>query len=202
MAVGFMDAADPCDAAPHVVSHPSRFASEIESRFGERLLRLAKKKLDRRLAARIDEQDVLQSVLRSFFERHAQGQFALESWDDVWGLLVVMTRRKCVKQAQVHFAGCRDVRRDAGIGYETQPQLEWEPSLFPGPTPAELVLLAEASERLFKELSDREKDVLVLALAGRNIEQIGAELGRTQRTVRRLLGRVRERLERMASEAD
>lgn len=201
MAVGFIGVVDSCEAAAQVVGQPRCFVSEIESRFGERLLRLAKKKLDRRLAARIDEQDVLQSVLRSFFDRHAQGQFSLESWDDVWALLVVMTRRKCVKQAQVHFAGCRDVRRDAGLGYELHPHLESEPNLFPGPTPAEVVLLAEASERLLEDLSEREKDVLALALAGRNVEQIGAELGRTQRTVRRLLGRVRERLERMASEA-
>lgn len=205
-----MHIADSCGAALLDLGQTTCFASEIESRFGERLLRLAKTKLDRRLAARIDEHDVLQSVMRSFFNRHAQGQFGFDSWDEVWGLLVLMTKRKCVKQGKVHFAECRDVRRDSALGNlrvgnsglesESMPYTLWEPAVCLGSTPPAVVLLAEASERLFENLTDREQDVLALALAGRTVEQIGDELGRTQRTVRRLLGRVRERLECMASE--
>jgi RNA polymerase sigma-70 factor (ECF subfamily) len=197
MVIGFVDPSDCIPALPG--AEPlGGLAAEVDSRFRERLLRLAKTNLDRRLAARIDEQDVLQSVLRSFFVRHADGQFAFASWSEVWNLLVLMTKRKCVKQAQVHFAERRDVRRNSGLACATEgAEVNASSS---GPIPAEVVLLAEASDRLWQELSDREKDVLALALAGRTIEQIGAELCRTQRTVRRLLGRVRERLELMAAE--
>ena len=184
-----------------MVGQPGRLATEIEFRFGERLLRLAKKRLDHRLASRIDEQDVFQSVMRSFFGRHARGHFAFETWDDVWSLLAVMTRRKCVKQAEVHFARCRDVRRDAGVGNAVEARFDRVSALFHGSVPGDEVLIAEASERLLAELSEREQDVFALAFAGRTTEQIAAELGRTQRTVRRLLCRVRERLEQMATES-
>jgi RNA polymerase sigma-70 factor (ECF subfamily) len=197
MAIGFLDTSDRIGTVPGE-EPPGGLATEIETRFRERLLRLARTRLDRRLVPRIDEDDVLQSVLRSFFVRHADGQFAFESWNEVWNLLVLMTKRKCVKQAQVHFAERRDVRRNSGLAGDSDDSVvDASPA---GPMAAEVVLLAEASDRLWQELSDRERDVLALALAGRTIEQIGAELNRTQRTVRRLLGRVRERLERMAAE--
>jgi RNA polymerase sigma-70 factor (ECF subfamily) len=196
MATGFIDTAECMASLP---AEPfGGLAAQIETRFRERLLRIAKTRLDRRLVPRIDEQDVLQSVLRSFFVRHADGQFAFESWNEVWALLVLMTKRKCVKQAQVHFAECRDVRKNSELSGATDGRMVNASSS--ESMPAESVLMAEASERLWEELSDREKDVLVLALDGRTIEQIGGELGRTQRTVRRLLGSVRERLERMAAE--
>jgi RNA polymerase sigma-70 factor (ECF subfamily) len=200
MATGFATTSDAAIARAHDDEPFGGLVAEIESRFGQQLLHLAKTKLDRRLAARIDEQDVLQSVLRSFFVRHAQGQFAFESWSEVWGLLALMTKRKCIKQAQVHFADCRDVRRNSGLACTGERELAQ--AVISEPMPAGGVLLAEASDRLWAELTEREKDVLALALDGRTIEQIGAELNRTQRTVRRLLARVRERLEHMAAEAE
>jgi RNA polymerase sigma-70 factor, ECF subfamily len=194
-----MSIPDTCGVAVLESGHPGSFACEIAARFGERLLQLARRKLDGRLTARIDEQDVFQSVLRSFFDRFQRGHFALESWEDVWALLAVMTTRKCVRQSQVHFAGRRDIRRDVNLSSALE--VVAESGFDHGHKPEHAALLAETSERLFDSLTDREKDVLALALAGRTVEEIGVELGRTQRTVRRLLVQVRERLERMAREA-
>ncbi|RIK72824.1 MAG: hypothetical protein DCC67_18670, partial [Planctomycetota bacterium] len=64
------------------------------------------------------------------------------------------------------------------------------------------VLLTEATNRLLKRLDRRESEVVALVLAGRTVEQVSRELRRTQRTVRRLLGRVRQQLERLAGEMD
>lgn len=179
----------------------SRLACEIESRFGERLRRLAQRKLDRRLASRVDEYDVLQSTLRSFFVRHGRGQLVLESWNDLWRLLAVMTHRKCLKQAQVHFADRRDARRDVGLD-ASQPAADGCLTSAVTTTVDDSVLLTEATNRLLQRLDRRESEVVALVLAGRTVEQVSRELRRTQRTVRRLLGRVRQQLERLAGEMD
>jgi RNA polymerase sigma-70 factor (ECF subfamily) len=162
---------------------------------------LANIKLDGRLTARVDEHDVVQSVLRSFFGSLQRGRCCFESWDDVWALLVVLTTRKCVKQSKVHFAGRRDARRDVDFENESLLGIGQTLKAISAPAADHALLLAEASERLFAVLTDREKEVLALAISGMTVQQIGLELGRTQRTVRRLLSRVRERLERMMREA-
>ena len=36
----------------------------------------------------------MQSVFKSFFVRQGQGQFELDNWDSLWGLLVRITLRK------------------------------------------------------------------------------------------------------------
>ena len=48
-----------------------------------------------RLRAKVDPEDVLQSVCESFFRRHAEGEFSLKDWDSLWALLAVITLRKC-----------------------------------------------------------------------------------------------------------
>ena len=54
----------------------------------------------------------MQSVFKSFFRRHAEGQFDLSGWDSLWALLTVITLRKSGHKAKEYLAACRDVRRE------------------------------------------------------------------------------------------
>ena len=40
-------------------------------------------------------EDVMASVFKSFFRRHAEAPFDLSSWDSLWSLLTLITLRKC-----------------------------------------------------------------------------------------------------------
>ena len=85
-------------------------AAQIFHRFANRLVALAQHRLDAQVRRKIDPEDVLQSVFRSFFVRQAEGRFELEDWDSLWSLLVRITLRKCGRQ----IAALRAARRNVG----------------------------------------------------------------------------------------
>src|SRR5436305_856841 len=64
-------------------------AREVFDRFARRLVALARRRLDRRLAHRADPEDVVQSAFKSFFVRHREGTFRLGDWDGLWSLLTL-----------------------------------------------------------------------------------------------------------------
>jgi RNA polymerase sigma factor (sigma-70 family) len=176
-------------------------AIETFRRFTGRLLVLSANHLDPRLRRKLDPEDVLQSVLRSFFAREASGQLVVRDWGDLWGVLTVMTLRKCRRQAQRYKTGRRDLQREierqrSSLESSRQGPASWE-ALSRDPSPSESAMLAEAAQQFMNDLSDRERDVLTLMLAGATVEEIGERLGRTERTVRRQLVRIKERLLKM-----
>jgi RNA polymerase sigma-70 factor (ECF subfamily) len=175
-------------------------AAEVFNRFTNRLIGLARSRLDHLLRQKVDPEDILQSVYRSFFRRHAQGRFDLASWDNLWGMLTIITVRKCNDRRKYFRAACRDVQREvvsaAAAGAEDD---EFE-ALARDPTPSEAARLAETVELLMRELTDREQHMLALSLQGYDVAEISNRVARTERTVQRVLKRVRERLEQMHAE--
>src|SRR4051794_31226371 len=65
-------------------------AKEIFQRFAWRLVALARTRLDSRIRLKVDPEDVMQSVFKSFFLRQSEGQFDLENWDGLWSLLTLL----------------------------------------------------------------------------------------------------------------
>src|SRR5262245_17230050 len=117
--------------------------AELFARYAVRLARLAERHLSRGLAARADGEDVVQSVFRTFFRRHARGDSRIDTSAHLWRLLVTLTLRKVRTQARRHTAGVRDVSaevRDAG------PPLAAALSREPGPE--EAALLADTVDAL------------------------------------------------------
>ena len=88
-------------------------ATQVFNRFAGRLLALARKRLDPLVLQKVDPEDVVQSVFRSFFACNAAGRFGeFESWDNVWGMLVVLTQWKCGRRMDYFHAACRNVDRE------------------------------------------------------------------------------------------
>ena len=56
-----------------------RAAERLFACYAERLGHLARQNLSRKLAGRIDSEDVVQSVFRTFFRRNARGEFHIDS---------------------------------------------------------------------------------------------------------------------------
>jgi RNA polymerase sigma-70 factor (ECF subfamily) len=172
-------------------------AALIFQRFAHRLVALARSRLSPLLRAKIDPEDVLQTALRSFFRGQAEGRLEVESWDSLWSLLTVITLRKCGRRVEHFRAACRDVRREADVGRaEEDSAASWE-AVARDPTPAEAMVLAETVGELVRGLSDRDRRIVELSLQGEGIPEVAAEIGCSERTVERVLQRLRERLERM-----
>jgi RNA polymerase sigma-70 factor (ECF subfamily) len=172
-------------------------AREVVRRFTHRLAALARTHLDTQIRAKVDPEDLVQSVYKSFFHRQRDGQFDLDGWDDLWGLLVVITVRKCASQAEYFQAERRnpDRERRPATGSAAGGEL-----IDREPTPAEAAALAETVADLLRGVVPTDRPILELTLQGYTVKEICAQLGRAERTVWRVRERARNRLRRqMAS---
>jgi RNA polymerase sigma-70 factor (ECF subfamily) len=177
-------------------------ATQVFHRFAHRLIGLARTHLDQRIRQKVDPEDVMQSALKSFFARHADGQFDLSSWDNLWTMLVVITLRKCGHKTEHYRAAMRDVSREqvATPLSSEDSAASWE-AVARDPSPVQAAMLAEAVEQVLRSLGDdRERQILELALNGLPNVEISNRVKRSERTVQRVLERVRERLKRMRKE--
>jgi RNA polymerase sigma-70 factor (ECF subfamily) len=168
-------------------------AAQVFRRFTHRLIGLARAHLDSRLRQKVDPEDVLQSVFKSFFLRHAEGKLAVGGWDDLWSLLALITARKCGRCAQYFRTGRRDVTAEvAAAGADESGVIE---AFSDDPSPAEAAMLSEVVEQLLRDLGQRDGDILTLALQGYSAAEISEQLGRPTRTVYRVLERIKRRLQ-------
>src|SRR5262245_20437761 len=92
------------DIVSQVFAGDPSAAQAVFNHYSERLVRLAEKHLSRRLAGRVDGEDVVQSVFRTFFRRGGEGEFQLEGSAQLWQLLVRITVLKARAKARHHTA--------------------------------------------------------------------------------------------------
>jgi RNA polymerase sigma-70 factor (ECF subfamily) len=166
-------------------------ACEVFQQYTGRLIGLARSRLGSRLRQKVDPEDVLQSVYKSFFTRQARGEVEAVDWDGLWSLLTVITLRKCGRWVERFHTGMR--RLDAEVSGADSAR-SWE-AVASDPTPEEAAMLTETVERLLHGLEGRERQIVTLALQGAAVPEIATEVGRTRRTVQRVLARVKEQLQ-------
>lgn len=171
-----------------------RWAEEVHRCFTARLVALARQHLDGELRQKLDPEDVVQSVYRSFFGRCADGRLEVDGLN-LWPLLALMTVRKCANYFQHFRAARRDINREATGALAEEPDTAGPPA--PGPPPEAAVVLADLIEELLRGLEGAERQIVLLALQGQEIAELAAQAGRSERTVRRVLERAQRRLRRL-----
>jgi RNA polymerase sigma-70 factor (ECF subfamily) len=164
-------------------------ADRVVQRFTRRLIALARSRLDAPTRHKVDPEDVVQSVYKSFFHRFRAGRFDLASWEDLWRLLTVITLRKCANQSKFFRRERRQAARESGEINRVVELPDREPS------PREAAVLTETIEELLRSLPSRDRPVLELSLQGYTVLEISQLLGRAERTVWRLREHVRRRLQ-------
>lgn len=174
-------------------------AAQLFHSYHQRLRALAHKRLAPGIRQKVDADDVLQSVFKSFFHRHGLGQFQLEDWDSLWTLLTLITIRKCSSRVQYFLAASRSVQRETSAAGD-ESSTNWQP-IADEPTPDEAAQLTETIEQVMRGMAKWECDILTLSLQGYSIEEIAPQVGRAQRTVERVRGRIKQRLLRFRDEA-
>ena len=174
---------------------------DLVNEFTQRLLRLVDSRLSPGLARRVDSEDIVQSVFRSFFRR--SHEFSFQRSGDLWRLLATMAVNKVRKQAARHGAEKRDYRRDQQLDANASGGEATANQLFRAePTPDEVVALEETLEQVLRELAPAEQRVFQRRLEGDSLAKISLELKRSQRTVRRILQTVREQIIAKLTEPD
>jgi RNA polymerase sigma factor (sigma-70 family) len=163
-------------------------ADELFTRYVDRLTRLARSRLSRKLATRTDPEDVVMSAYRSFFVAAREGRFTLRRSGDLWRLLVSITLHKLYRQARRHGTASRNV--------ESEFPLTEQALIGKEPAPEEVVEIADQLETLLRTLDPFARRVLELRLQEESLSAIAQETGRSERTVRRELSTIKERLAR------
>jgi RNA polymerase sigma-70 factor (ECF subfamily) len=175
-------------------------AQELFERFARRLIGLAHRHMAAGLRQKVEPEDVVQSAYKSFFLRYDAKNLDVVNWQSLWGLLALITVRKCSEQAAFHGAERRDAAREVSLARKAEAG-SWLDPLGREPTPFEAAVLSEIVEHLLAELDEDERPVLELSLLGHSTREISERLGRAERTVRLLREGVRHRLEQMQSES-
>jgi RNA polymerase sigma-70 factor, ECF subfamily len=175
-------------------------AQELFGRFTHQLIALALRHVDAGLRHKVDPEDVVQSAYKSFFLRYGPGNLQLVNWNSLWGLLTLITVRKCAERATYHRAERRDAAREM-----TPPRgdesASWLEPFGREPTPVEAAVLSETVEQLLAGLDEEDRPIFELSLQGYTTREISERLGRAERTVRLLREGVRHRLERLQRES-
>jgi RNA polymerase sigma-70 factor (ECF subfamily) len=162
-------------------------AEELFNRYARELVRVAEAQLSRKLAGRLDGEDVVQSVFRTFFRRSADGEFQVDASDQLWRLLLTITLRKVRAKARFEKAEKRDAGAEAGDG-----GLFEAAAREPGPDDA--AALVDQIEALLHGLPPLYARLLDLKLQGHQVTEIASELGVSRQTVHRALNLFQQRL--------
>src|SRR5262245_23178700 len=87
-------------------------AADLFRRYADRLIALARSRLPTKVKSRLDAEDVVQSVYRSFFAGAKDGRYELLRGGDLWRLLVTITLNKVARQVQRNARDKRAVDRE------------------------------------------------------------------------------------------
>ncbi len=164
-------------------------ATAIYLRYAKRLQSLARSQTGDELAIRVDPEDVVQSVFRTFFRRAADGHYDIPDGEELWKLFLVIALNKIRGLGQFHRAAKRNVSRTT--------------TLSPiGPTVAEgdsanenaLTVLRLTIHDLLDQLPDTQRQMVLLRIEGHDVQSIATGTGRSKRSVERVLQEFRKRL--------
>jgi len=167
----------------------------IWERYFRDLLTLARNNLEKRIRQRTTEEDVAQSMFKSFCLRQQRGEFDLAGRDELWKLLVTITVRKARNAAKAQRREKRDVAREQTLSRDDEAgPAGWvlEQMEAADPSPVEAVVLNEALERRLQALADPElRQIALWRLEGHTNGEIAGRLDCTERSVERKLARIR-----------
>jgi RNA polymerase sigma-70 factor (ECF subfamily) len=170
-------------------------AAVIYERYARRLIALAQGKLASRLRAKVDPEDVVQTVFGTFFHRIAQREFDLAGEDALWALLATITARECGRCRDHFFARKRGgEQRETPIEGALDEQVVDRHQV----SPEKAVMLLELTEELLRGLDQRQRMICELRLQGHSVAEVAQQVGCAIRVVYRDLDFIKRRCHRLA----
>jgi RNA polymerase sigma factor (sigma-70 family) len=175
-------------------------AALVFERYAARLIGLARRRLDERVRSKVDADDVVNSVIRTFCRRTAERPFDLDGPDSLWALLVEITLRKCGHWNRHFRTRKRDVRREQMPTSADDSACNDEPLDTSGPGPEDEAILRETVERLLNRLDERTRIVCEMRLQGHEIREIAVALQCSEATIHRKIRTIKDRLKELCPE--
>jgi RNA polymerase sigma factor (sigma-70 family) len=161
------------------------------ARYRPGLERVAARAIETGMRRRFGPESVAHSVCRTFLRRARGGEMDLPDADALWRLLCVAALNKVRELRRYHRRLRRSVSAEAS-GAAAEDALSRAPDA--APSADETAAFRDQLEHVLATLTEPERRVLDLRLAGLTQQEIADEVGCTERTVRRTLARLETRL--------
>jgi RNA polymerase sigma-70 factor, ECF subfamily len=191
---------DPADMTDHSLlqklkdGHESA-ATALYQRYAGHLRALTARQSSAKLSARMDPDDIVQSVFRTFFRRVNTDQYEVPRGDDLWKLFLVIALNKIRNAAAHHTAAKRDVRQTVHIG---------DSPVAVGTAvtadDADLTALRLVVEECVAGLPESSREMVRLRIDGHEVGDIAARTGGSERSVERVLQQFRDQLQGLLDE--
>jgi RNA polymerase sigma-70 factor, ECF subfamily len=157
-------------------------STRLYLRYFRRLNALTARQISKDISRRIDSEDIVQSVFRTFFRRAARGDFDIPEGQEIWGLLLVIALNKARDTRDREHAGKRDARKtSAGGAFDRAIESH------PGRDDEALAQLRMVIDEVLLGLPDLNKRVVELRIEEYEVAEIAQQVQRSKRTVERIL---------------
>lgn len=149
--------------------------------------RVARRHLGPGMQRRVGPESVMISACRTFIRRTQAGAFTFDDAESIWHLLCAITVNKVRNKTRFHLRQKRHLGNESG-----GEALADVPVSQPGPE--DEVVFAEQFEHLLGSFDAEEQQILELRLQDQTQAEIAEQLGCSERTVRRLMKRMQDRM--------
>ncbi len=158
-------------------------ATALYTRYCVRLMELANRSAGDDLSTRVDAEDIVQSVFRTFFRRVSDGHYLIPEGEELWKLLLVIALNKVRMIAEHHRAAKRDVSHTQSIGGN---DIETEADA--------TEVLRMTIDDILVTLPESHQSVVHARIDGYQIGEIAERVSLSRRSVERILQSFRKRL--------
>jgi RNA polymerase sigma-70 factor (ECF subfamily) len=170
-------------------------ATQLYLRYAQRLGGLVRAQQSAQMVSRLDVEDVVQSVFRSFFRTAHTGVYEVPRGGDLWRLLMTIALNKIRAQGEFHRAAKRDVRLTVNMGSDDPSENARNVREATDP------FLRVAIDEALQGLLPQQRAIVELRLQGHEVAEIARQVGRSKRTVERSLQQGLARLKTLFEEA-
>jgi RNA polymerase sigma-70 factor (ECF subfamily) len=158
-------------------------ATALYSRYAKRLMMLADRNTGDDLSTRVDAEDIVQSVFRTFFRRASRGHYVIPEGEELWKLLLVIALNKVREIAAHHRRGKRNVNQTQQLGDHSLGQLSESTEI-----------LRITIDDLLATLPVSHQQIIRYRIDGYEIAEIASRVSISRRSVERILQSFRNRL--------
>ena len=162
-------------------------AAKLFRRYAVRLRALADGYCRSGYDRRFDADDIVQSVFRVFFDGVRQNGYDVPPEGEIWGLLTVIALNKVRKQVEHHRAAKRDIHRTTSAEDLT----DWAGA---DSDEGAAALLKLVFDEQLATMPESNRVIVRLRMDGYELKEIADRVGRSRRTVERVLQEFRDRL--------
>jgi len=170
-------------------------AEAVWIRFSAKLLKYVKSRLGMRKPRHADEEDVVNSAMKSLCRRAEEGQFQqLRDGIDLWKLLVTITQRKALnllRHSGRRKRGGHAVRGDSALQWTREEGGGFDTLPSPEPTPEFAAMMLESTASLLALLDEEARLIAEMKLQGYTNSEVARQIGKSLPTVERRLKVIR-----------